>query len=84
MPHAKGEGVSLMIADFVSADYGWLASPDGKQRTRVMFKPGKSRDGYFNNSNILNHAHSAMDVIESHFPNEDHVLLFDNATTHLK
>ena len=23
-PYAKGEGLSLMVADFVSADYGWL------------------------------------------------------------
>jgi len=29
-PYAK-EGTSLMIADFVSADFGWLASPDGKK-----------------------------------------------------
>ena len=24
VPHAKGEGVSLMVADYVSANYGWL------------------------------------------------------------
>jgi len=30
IPHSKGEGTSLMVADFVSADYGWLHSPDGK------------------------------------------------------
>ena len=30
-PYAKGEGHSLMVADFVSADYGWLQSPDGKE-----------------------------------------------------
>jgi hypothetical protein len=28
-PFVKGEGVSLMIADYVSADYGWLRSEDG-------------------------------------------------------
>jgi hypothetical protein len=28
-PYAKGEGHSLMVADFVSADYGFLCSPDG-------------------------------------------------------
>lgn len=32
-PYAKGEGASLMVGDFVSADYGWLQSknvgPDG-------------------------------------------------------
>lgn len=33
VPHAKGEGASLMAADFVSADYGWLRSLDGKEST---------------------------------------------------
>ena len=28
-PYAKGEGMSLMVADFVSADFGWLTLPDG-------------------------------------------------------
>lgn len=30
-PRAKGEGASLMVADFVSANYGWLRSPDGTE-----------------------------------------------------
>ncbi|KAJ3987238.1 hypothetical protein F5890DRAFT_1384134, partial [Lentinula detonsa] len=34
-PYAKGEGISLMVADFVSADYGWLCSKDGKELARV-------------------------------------------------
>ena len=25
-----------------------------------------------------------MDILEKHYPNEDHVLVFDNATTHTK
>jgi hypothetical protein len=29
VPQAKGEGASLMFADFVSADYGWLRALDG-------------------------------------------------------
>ena len=29
VPEPKGEGPSLMVADFISADYGWLGSPDG-------------------------------------------------------
>jgi hypothetical protein len=32
--YAKGEGVSLMVADFISADYGWLSSPN---RTESAF-----------------------------------------------
>ncbi|KIJ64674.1 hypothetical protein HYDPIDRAFT_90357 [Hydnomerulius pinastri MD-312] len=31
VPQPKGEGASLMVADFVLADYGWLHSPDGKE-----------------------------------------------------
>ena len=43
-PYAKGEGTSLMIADFVSADFGrWLTSPDEKQSARQLFKPEKNR-----------------------------------------
>ncbi|KAJ7720590.1 hypothetical protein DFH07DRAFT_712612, partial [Mycena maculata] len=34
-PHKKGEGVSLMVADFVSADFGWLVGPQTKRSARV-------------------------------------------------
>ena len=30
-PYATDKGTSQMVADFVSADYGWLHSPDGKE-----------------------------------------------------
>jgi hypothetical protein len=40
-PYAKGEGASQMVADLVSADYGWLRSPDGEEEAWVLFKEGK-------------------------------------------
>jgi hypothetical protein len=83
-PYAKGEGASLMVADFVSADHGWLQSPDGKESARVLFKVGKSRDGYFSNEEILAQCQKAMDIVQASWPNEDHMFVFDNATTHLK
>jgi len=49
----KGEGVSLMVVDFVLADYGWLHSPDGSQQAWVLFKAGKAWEGYFMNNDIL-------------------------------
>ncbi len=73
-----------MVADFVSPDYGWLRSPDGTLEARVLFKAGKTRQGYFTNDNILKQTGIVMDILEKHFPKEDHVLVFDNATTHLK
>lgn len=83
-PYAKGEGVSLMAADFVSADYGWLHSKDGLKSARVIFRPGKNRDGYFTNDDILKQVASAMDILERDYPDDTHVFVFDNATTHLK
>jgi hypothetical protein len=29
-----------MVADLISADYGWLRSPDGKKSARVLIHPG--------------------------------------------
>ncbi|CDO74299.1 hypothetical protein BN946_scf184839.g4 [Trametes cinnabarina] len=84
VPRAKGEGASLMVTDFVSTNYGWLRSPDGKESTRVLFRPGKNRDGYFTHDEILAQATKAMDILSRHYPDEDHILIFDNATTHLK
>jgi hypothetical protein len=83
-PYAKGEGASLMVVDFVSADYGWLQSPDGKESVQVLFKAGKSRDGYFSNEEILAQCQKAMDIVQASWPNEDHMFVFDNAMTHLK
>jgi hypothetical protein len=50
----------------------------------VLFKAGKNHEGYFTSDDILEQANKAMDILQKHYPNENHVLVFDNATTHLK
>ena len=84
IPCVKGEGASLMVADFVSADYRWLRSPDGEESTRVIFKAGKTRDGYFTNTEIILQLELAMDIVQKHYPNDQHIFVYDNATTHTK
>ena len=84
MPYAKGKGPSLMVTDMVSPDYRWLCSPDGKQEAHILFRAGKVHEGYFTNQDILNQASKAMDILDEHFLDEDHIMVFDNATTHLK
>ncbi|KAG2053081.1 hypothetical protein BDR06DRAFT_1055121 [Suillus hirtellus] len=84
VPYVKGEGPSQMVADLVSADYKWLQSPDGKEEARVFFKAGKNREGYFTNQDILKQAQKSIDILEKYYTNENHVLVFDNTTTHLK
>jgi hypothetical protein len=82
-PYAKGEGVSLMVADFVSADYGFLRSLDGMTSAREIFRPGKNRDGYFVGDDVLAQATAAMDILEQDYPLEKHVLVYDNAPSHI-
>ena len=56
VPRPKGEGASLMVADFVSADYGWLKSPDGIESARVLLRPGARRNGYFTHDDVITQA----------------------------
>jgi hypothetical protein len=83
MPYTKEEGVSLMITNFVSADYGWLCSSDGEDSAHVIFCPGKNQEGYFMNDNILTQVDHAMMILSKYYSDEDHFFLYDNATTHL-
>jgi hypothetical protein len=83
-PYAKGEGASLMIVHFVSADFGWLTSPDGTRSAIRVFKLGKNHDGYFTNKEILGQAEEAMEIALKFYPEFEHIFIFDNATTHLK
>jgi len=85
-PYAKGEGASLMIAWYVSADYGLMqvTSRDGKRSSRRVMKPGKNRDGYFTNEDILDQFQDAVAIAKEEYPDDDHVFVYDNATTHLK
>jgi hypothetical protein len=84
IPWAKSEGPSLMVADFVSTDYGWLCFPDSSETACVLFKAGALWEGYFINEDILRHARCAINILEKHRPNKSHKLVFDNAPTHLK
>ncbi len=83
-PYRKGEGASLMIADFFSADFGWLQSADGKRSARRVMKPGKNRDGYFTTDDIIAQADEAMDILSDFGDDIEHVFIYDNATTHKK
>jgi hypothetical protein len=84
VPRPKGEGHSLMVADFVSADYGWLRSPIGTESARVLIRPGARRDGYFTHADVIAQATKAMDIISQCYPDDNHIFIFDNATTHVK
>jgi hypothetical protein len=37
----------------MSANYGWLKSPDGNEEAWVLFKTGENCEGYFTFNDIL-------------------------------
>ncbi|KAF9228309.1 hypothetical protein BS17DRAFT_693021 [Gyrodon lividus] len=84
VPQPKGEGASLMVAHFVSANYGWLQSPNGNESACILLKAGRGHDGDYTNKLIVQPAERAITILEKYYPNDDHILVFDNATTHIK
>ncbi|KAJ7192309.1 hypothetical protein GGX14DRAFT_537754 [Mycena pura] len=83
--YQKGDGHSLMVADFVSQDFGWSpTSLDGTRTARRFLKPGKNRDGYFTCDDICEQANVMMDIVTEVYPDFEHAFVYDNATTHKK
>ncbi|KAF8595940.1 hypothetical protein BDV93DRAFT_455800 [Ceratobasidium sp. AG-I] len=81
--YKKGEGLSLMVADFVSERDGFLRRHTPSS-ARVVFRPGKERDGYFCNKNVCDQLERAIQIAKEEYPDYHHVFIFDNATTHTK
>jgi len=73
-----------MYADFISADFGYLRLPDGSMQARKILRPGKNRDGYFTNEDIIAQAKQAAIIVKQQWPNIRHVFIYDNASTHAK
>jgi hypothetical protein len=49
-----------------------------------LFRAGKGCKGYFNNKNIQEEAANLMQILSKEYPDKNHVLIFNNAWTHLK
>ncbi len=97
-PQAKGEGTSIMVSDFLSPDYGQLKTdkrcvsfihfstvselvPQCSDAC-ILLKPGKNRDGYFSNEDLIEQTSNAIDIFEELQPDGQMLIIFDNATTH--
>nr|GAT48525.1 predicted protein [Mycena chlorophos] len=87
VPYKKGDGASYMVADYFSADFGWLRNPITGETARACIRPGKNRDGYlqyFTAAEVCEQAEKAMRIVQQMWPEFDHVFIYDNATTHKK
>lgn len=76
-----------MVADFASANYGFLRFKNERgtwDSARKVFKAGDGREGYMTNEDVLAQATEARKILQKHCPDELHFFVFDNATTHTK
>ena len=96
----KGDGQSLMVSDFLSADWGRLhddkrcilpmchntaLTHSSYSEAHTFFKPGKNRDGWFLAKELLTQLDTAIDIFEGLTKGWAHGLfLFDNALSHQK
>ncbi|KIK76237.1 hypothetical protein PAXRUDRAFT_170539 [Paxillus rubicundulus Ve08.2h10] len=73
-----------MVSDFVSSNQGWCHSPDGQESAQIVFRAEKVQDGWYTNQDILDQTSWTMDLLERHYPELEHVFVFNNAPRHLK
>lgn len=73
-----------MVTDFILADYSWLHSPDRTEEAHRLFKAGKNRDGCYANEEVIEHALTAIDILQKHYWSDRYVLIYNNALMHLK
>ncbi|KAJ7061623.1 hypothetical protein C8F01DRAFT_1286424 [Mycena amicta] len=83
VPLPKGEGYSIMANGIVSADYGWLESPDRSESILILFRAGKKREGYYTSEHVLEHLKKAVTLAQKLYPNNEHIFMYDNTSTHL-
>ena len=99
-PKPKGKGVSLMVSDFLTVDWGCLRNDDrcvvasfyspqsrscSLSEARVIFQPGKNRDRWFTASHLLAQVNDAIDIVDSLTKGYAQALfLFDNVLSHQK
>ena len=49
---------------------------------QLLLKPGKNKDGYFNNEMMVAQTHIALDSFDATYPNAVGVFLFDCSSGH--
>ncbi|KAF8967562.1 hypothetical protein BDZ97DRAFT_1903395 [Flammula alnicola] len=80
---AKGEGQSLMASEFCVPEWGPLRNRE--ETARIIFKAGKTRDGWFPSEDLLAQVDMAINVFEGWTNGfATGLFLFNNAPSHQK
>ena len=80
VPKPKGEGQSLMVSDFLTAEWGCLCDDIRSflfyfflctllttfacSEACIVFKPGKNRDGFFDSTELITQVNHVINIFE--------------------
>ncbi len=80
----KSNGKSLMISGFMCACHGFICKNiDGNiKRSYKTIKPGKQRDGYWTNENLVEQLEEVIPLFKSVHPECELLFAFDNSQNH--
>lgn len=76
----KGQGQGVHVSDFLTETIGPLK--DDLEEARVTMILGANRDGYWNNTKLIEQVEHAINIFERTHPDCIGVFAFDNATSH--
>ena len=99
-PRPKGEGVTLMVSDFLTSEWGALHDNDqcainlffhtqirslSHSEAQKIFWPGKNRDSWFTASHLLAQVDNTIDIFQRRTGGcTQGLFIFDNAPSHQK
>lgn len=76
----KGQGNSLHISGFCCQCHGF-AEHNG-QKTYKIIQPGKNKDGYWTNADLVVQFNEVVPVFKALHPNCELLFIFDNSSNH--
>ena len=77
----KSNGSSIMVSGFACSCHGFCILDDGR-KTYTTIKPGKNRDGYWTNKNLVDQKEKADPIFKELHPNCVRLYGYDNSANH--
>jgi hypothetical protein len=69
---------------FLSFSFALTRYESPYREARIVFKPGKNRDGYFDSKELIAQVDRAIEIFEAKDGLAQGLFMFDNAPSHLK
>ncbi len=79
-PVIKGQGATIMVSGFLCPCHGFFSN--GDDRSYKTIEPGKGKDGWWTNADLVAQAEKVTQLFEAVHPGCQALFLFDNSQNH--